>query len=121
MSDKGGEFFFGFVIGALAGAAAALLMAPASGEETRHKLDEKRLELQGQAQKLAEEAKTQAQKLADEAKSQTLHATESAQSQFTHMQERGRIVLSDSVKKAQQTVQDVQTRLSKPAGAEEAA
>ncbi len=116
MSDKGGEFFFGFVIGALAGAAAALLMAPASGEETRHKLDEKRIELHGQAQKLAEEAKAQAQKLAEEAKSQASHVSKGAQGQVTHLQERGRIVLSDSVKKAQQAVQDAQVRLSKPAG-----
>lgn len=115
MSDKGGEFFFGFVIGALAGAAAALLMAPASGEETRHKLDEKRIELQNQAQKLAEEAKTQAQKLAEEARAQAQQATAGAQDQVVHLQERGRIVLSDSVKKAQQAVQEAQVKLSKPA------
>ncbi len=115
MSDKGGEFFFGFVIGALAGAAAALLMAPASGEETRHKLDEKRIELQGQAQKLAEEARAQAQKLAEEAKSQAHHVSDQAHGQATHLQERGRIVLSDSVKKAQQAVQEAQTKLGKAA------
>lgn len=115
MSDKGGEFFFGFVIGALAGAAAALLMAPASGEETRHKLDEKRVELQNQAQKLAEDAKSQAQKLAEEAKSQAHHVSDEAHGQVTHLQERGRIVLSDSVKKAQQAVQEAQTKLGKAA------
>lgn len=104
MSDKGGEFFFGFVIGALAGAAAALLMAPTSGEETRQKLDEKRIELRSQAQKLAEEAKGQAQQLSDEARGQV-----------THLQERGRIVLSDNVKKAQQAIQEAQSKLGKPA------
>lgn len=115
MSDKGGEFFFGFVIGTLAGAAAALLLAPASGEDVRHKLDEKRIELQGQAQKLAEEAKAQAQKLAEEAKNQAQQVSSGAQGQVTHMQERGRIVLSDSVKKAQQAVQEAQTKLGKAA------
>lgn len=39
--DNSGSVMVAFVIGALAGAAAALLFAPASGEETREFLGEK--------------------------------------------------------------------------------
>ena len=39
--DNSGSFMVAFVIGALTGAAVALLFAPASGEETRELLAEK--------------------------------------------------------------------------------
>lgn len=94
MSDRGGgEFFFGFLIGALAGAAAALLMAPSSGEEVRRQLGER-----------ASTLKTQAEKLAEEVRSQT-----------EHLEERGRIVLSEKVKQAQEAVQAAQARLGSEA------
>ena len=44
MSDRDpgfGEYFAGFVIGGLVGAAAALLLAPQSGEETRTLIKDK--------------------------------------------------------------------------------
>jgi len=41
----GGEFMAGFLVGALVGAAAALLLAPQSGEETRTLIREKVIEL----------------------------------------------------------------------------
>lgn len=101
MSEKsGGEFFFGFLIGALAGAAAALLMAPSSGEEVRRQLGERASTLKTQAEQLAEEARTQAQHLVEEMRSQT-----------EHLEERGRIVLSEKVKQAQEAVQAAQARL----------
>lgn len=96
MSAKGGEFFVGFMIGALAGAAAALFLAPTSGEELRKEIGDKGIELKGQVEKLAEDARAQAQQ------------------QAGHIQEQGRIVLAENVKKAQQTVQDAQAKLSKP-------
>lgn len=101
MSEKsGGEFFVGFVLGALAGAAAALMMAPSSGEETRQQLNEQGVALKQKAEKLAEEARMQAQRLAEEARHQA-----------EHMEEKGRIVLSDKVKQAQSTIQDAEARL----------
>lgn len=117
MGDNGGEFFLGFVVGALAGAAAALLLAPASGEDLRGQLGDKGLELKGQVQKLADDAKSQAQHLAEESKRQSGQLASEARGQVEHLQERGRIVLSENVRKAQQTVQDVQTKLNKPAEA----
>lgn len=93
MSDNGGGFFVGFVLGALAGAAAALLLAPASGEEIRKQLGDKSVELKEQAQKLADDTKTKAQQ------------------QASYVQEQGRIVLAENVKKVQQVVQDAQAKL----------
>ena len=54
--DKGqaGAVLMAFVIGAVAGAAVALLWAPASGEETRRKLGEKARE---SSEKAAEAAR----------------------------------------------------------------
>jgi gas vesicle protein len=88
MSAKGGGFIIGLAIGALAGAAAALLLAPESGEELRKNIGEK-----------GDELKSRAQQQADA------------------LQEQGRIVLSENVKKAQQVVQDTQAKLGKPVAA----
>lgn len=101
MSDNaGGSFFLGFLVGVMAGAAAALLLTPQSGEELRRRLEEKGVELKDEANRLAEDARMQAQRLTDEAKGQV-----------EYVQERGRIVVSDNVRKAQHTVEDLQSRM----------
>jgi gas vesicle protein len=82
MKQGGGGFVIGFLIGALAGAVVALLWAPASGDELRQQIAEKGVELKDQAKRAADEA-----------------------------EERGRIVLSENVKKAQQVVQQAQTKI----------
>ena len=48
--DQVSSFFSGFFIGALIGAATALLLAPQSGEETRTQLREKGIELKETAE-----------------------------------------------------------------------
>jgi len=88
MSAKGGGFIIGLALGALVGAAAALLLAPESGEDLRKDIGEK-----------SDELKTRAQQ------------------QVSSLEEQGRIVLSDNVKKAQQVVQEAQGKLSKPVAA----
>ena len=103
MSDNGGEFFAGFVIGALAGAAAALFLTPCSGEEMRQRVEEKGIELRSHAEQMAEEARARAEL-----------ASGDARSQATHVSDRGRIVVADNVRKAQEVVQKAQTKLSKP-------
>jgi gas vesicle protein len=99
--DSGGGFFLGFLVGMAVGAVASLLMAPASGEDLRHQLGDKSLELKSQAQKVAEEARIQAQKVAEEARLQAQRTATDAKGQVEHISERGRIVLSENVKKAQ--------------------
>jgi gas vesicle protein len=90
MSDKGGGFFMGFLFGALAGAVAALLLAPTSGEELRRTIETKGEDLAGDAERAYDEARDQ----------------------FGDLQDRGRIVLQDNVKKAQKAVQDAQQKLA---------
>ena len=57
-SGNSGSVFFAFVIGAAAGAAVALLYAPAPGEETRRKLAEKAREGRERADEFAREGRS---------------------------------------------------------------
>jgi gas vesicle protein len=56
-----GNFLIGFVVGGLIGAAAALLLAPQSGEETRMLIKEKSIELKDKAIETAEDARERAE------------------------------------------------------------
>jgi gas vesicle protein len=71
MSDRDdfGAFLIGFVVGGVAGAVAALLLAPQSGEETRTLIRYKSIELRDKASKQAEEIAARAGEVANEAKS----------------------------------------------------
>lgn len=60
-NDSGSSFAFGFIIGGLVGAAAALLLAPKKGSETRSDLLERSLAMRSRAEELAAQARTQAQ------------------------------------------------------------
>ena len=60
-NDSGGSFAFGFIVGGLVGAAAALLLAPKKGSETRSDLLERSLTMRSRAEELAAQARTQAQ------------------------------------------------------------
>jgi gas vesicle protein len=60
MSDRGssvGTVLVAFALGAVAGAAVALLYAPAAGEETRRKLAEKAREGRDRAETMAREGR----------------------------------------------------------------
>ena len=72
MSDQGssGDFVAGFFIGALVGAALALIFAPASGEEVRSQLRDKSIELRGRVEELGGEAGKRAEEI--RARGQTL-------------------------------------------------
>ena len=60
-NDNGGSFAIGFLIGGLVGAAAALLLAPKKGSETRSDLLERSQAMRSRAEELAAQARTQAQ------------------------------------------------------------
>jgi gas vesicle protein len=55
-----GSFLAGILIGGLVGAAAALLLAPQSGEETRAQIKEKSIEIRDRAGTTLEDAKSKA-------------------------------------------------------------
>ncbi len=63
----GGATFAAFVLGALAGAALALIYAPAAGEETRRKLAEKAREGRDQANRAYERGRTAFEKARQQA------------------------------------------------------
>lgn len=60
-NGSGGSFTFGLIIGGLVGAAAALLLAPKKGSETRSDLLERSVAMRSRAEELAARARTQAQ------------------------------------------------------------
>jgi gas vesicle protein len=55
--SSGGAVLLSFVLGAIAGAAVALLYAPASGEETRRKIVDKAREGRDRAERLARDGR----------------------------------------------------------------
>ncbi len=64
MSDNNGtDFLAGFLLGAVAGTALALLFAPQSGELTRQQLKEQSIELKGRAGELSTKAREQAEEI----------------------------------------------------------
>jgi gas vesicle protein len=82
MSDNNefGAFAIGLVIGGLAGAVAALLFAPQSGEQTRAQIKEKSIELRDKAQQTSQEAMARADELTRQLKEQGQSAMESVRS-----------------------------------------
>lgn len=87
MSDSSsdlGAFFAGFVVGGLVGAAAALLMAPQSGLETRAQIKQKSIELRDQATDSLEEARHRAEELATQARTRA-----------EELQQRGKVILEE--------------------------
>jgi gas vesicle protein len=56
-SNSGGTVMLAFLVGALTGAAAALLFAPASGEETREYLGQKAREGRARAREAVEQGR----------------------------------------------------------------
>lgn len=68
----------GFVVGGVAGAVAALLLAPQSGEETRNLIKDKSIELRDKAAEQAEIVATKASAFADDAKVRGKDAYENA-------------------------------------------
>jgi gas vesicle protein len=89
MADKSGgvDFLAGFLVGALAGAAAALLLAPQSGEETRTMIRDRSIELGHRAEELGEEARKRAEELSEEARKRA----EDAQAKVKQAVEEGKV------------------------------
>jgi gas vesicle protein len=76
MSDQGnsaGTVLVAFALGALAGAAVALLYAPSSGEETRRKLGEKAREGRERAESVVREGREFVQRQRDNVSAAVQH------------------------------------------------
>ncbi len=91
-----GTFLAGMILGGLVGAAVAMLLAPASGPETRRQIREKGQELRTQAEREMEEARQRAAEL----------------------QERGRVILEEQKTRINKVVEDARKGATPPNGNE---
>ena len=98
-NDGFGMFLIGFVVGGLAGAVAALLLAPQSGEETRTLIKDKSIELRDMAAEQADVIATKANKVAVDAKARGKELVGSAGKTANDARARGK-ELVDSARKA---------------------
>ncbi len=74
--DDFGAFLIGFVVGGVAGAVAALLLAPQSGEETRALIKDKSIELRDKAAEQAEMVASKTNDFTDQARTRGREAIE---------------------------------------------
>jgi gas vesicle protein len=74
--SHGWEFLTGFLLGTVVGAAAALLLAPQAGEDTREQIRERGIELKSRAADLSEQGRKRAEELAVEARQRAAEAQE---------------------------------------------
>ncbi len=98
-NDDFGMFLIGFVVGGVAGAVAALLLAPQSGEETRTLIKDKSIELRDMATEQADIFTTRAGKVAEDARVRGKELVDSAGKTANEARARGK-ELVDSAKKA---------------------
>jgi gas vesicle protein len=77
-NDGFGAFLMGFVVGGVAGAVAALLLAPQSGEETRSLIKDKSIELRDQAAQQADLIAKRAGEVAADAKTRGMEFVDTA-------------------------------------------
>lgn len=90
MSDNDtdfGAYLAGFLIGGLVGAAAALLLAPQSGEETRTILRDKSIELRDKATESAEETLNKATKLLEDTRTRLVESIDDLRERVDELSE----------------------------------
>ncbi|HEY6040693.1 MAG TPA: YtxH domain-containing protein [Anaerolineae bacterium] len=100
--NRGWEFLAGFLLGGIVGAAAALLFAPASGEETRETLRERGIELKSRANEMTADSQKRAAEL-----------TEQARKRATEAQERARLAVEDQRSRLQDAIEEGKTAAAK--------
>jgi gas vesicle protein len=86
--DEFGAFLVGFVVGGLAGAVTALLLAPQSGEETRTVIKERAIELKDKASDTFDDAYDKAGEYA-----------QTARAKAVELQHKGQVVLEEQKSK----------------------
>jgi gas vesicle protein len=101
-----GAFMVGFVIGALVGAAAALIMAPQSGEETRQQIRDKGVELKGQAEDELRAAIARAETAAEQARARMLELQ-------AELEARSKAAVDDARKQVTDLADETKGRVSK--------
>lgn len=105
MSDSK-DFIIGVVVGSVIGAAAALLLAPQSGEATRTQIAEK-----------AGEARDKTVELAQQARDKTAEVAGQARAKATEVTEQARAKATDALHQAQGKVEEVSAQVRDRAAA----
>ena len=100
-SNEFGAFMSGLLIGGIAGAITALLLAPQSGEETRKVIIDKSIEIKDKAIETVEEARQRAEQTAEDARQAAQEYTQKAQEQAKKLQEQGRVILEEQKQKVE--------------------
>lgn len=96
--DDFGAFLIGFIVGGIAGAVTALMIAPQSGEETRVFIKDKAIELKDKATVTANESYKQAETAANEAVRKAEELFNQAKKRATELQHPGQVVLEEKPK-----------------------
>lgn len=110
MDDRSlAPFFSGFLIGALAGAAAALLLAPQSGEETRAQIREKSIEIKEKAESTYSDVLQRVENATEEIRKKT----EEISAKVDQAIAQGKQEVVKLTKKAEQTTEQVQQDIAK--------
>ncbi|MBK8432032.1 MAG: YtxH domain-containing protein [Chloroflexi bacterium] len=107
-STEFGAFLAGFVIGGLVGAAAALILAPQSGEQTRHQIMQKGSDLRGSASEYGANYRDTAGNYLAEARARASSATTHAQERFNIVLDEGKTKLADAKERITHATQRAQ-------------
>ena len=97
--DEFGAFLVGFLVGGLAGAVTAFLLAPQSGLETRALLKEKSIELADRANESVDDAFSRAEKAALEARKRFDELAEMTRERTTDLTQHGQVLLEEQKQK----------------------
>jgi gas vesicle protein len=112
--DEFGAFLFGFLVGGLAGAVTALLIAPQSGEETRAIIKEKSIELADRAGETVDDAYTQAEKAAIEARGRYDELAKLARERGQELAKHGQVLLEEQRAKITEVLPKRKAEAKKP-------
>jgi gas vesicle protein len=102
MSDRNddfGAFLVGVIVGGMAGAIAALLLAPQSGEETRTMIKDKAIELRDIAEETIEETVAKAETTARETVKQAESTLKQAKERAAEITKKGQVLLEEQKEK----------------------
>jgi gas vesicle protein len=108
-----GAFLAGMLIGALVGAATALLLAPQSGEDTRTLIHDKSIELKNQVTDTAEDARARAEAVAVEARARADELAAQARVRAEELRKRGQEVYEEQRGKIETAIKAGKSAVSK--------
>ena len=98
-------FFIGGLVGGLVGAAAAILMAPQAGEETRAILRDKGIELKERANDATLDARRRAEEAAGMARQRAEEATAEARDRAGQMRESAKMTFDEKVSQGKDAIE----------------